>query len=469
MKKTKIICTIGPKTESPKMLRELVNAGMNIARINFSYGDNEEHIRRINDIREMNKELNLGVGILVDTRGPEIRLGDFENASETYSKGEEVTIVKEKMLGTHEKFYIHRPELFNAISVGDVILINEGIVKLTVIDKNDKELRCRFENPSTIEGKMRCNIPNIELNLPFLSMDDESDIRFSCEMKVDYIAVSFTRTKEDVLEIRKILAEENCEDIQIIAKIENQEGYDNLDEILEVADGITVARGELGMAVSVENVPIYQERMITRANALGKPVITASHMMESMQHNPSPTRAETSDVANAILEGTDAIMLSGESAIGMYPIEAVKTMVMIAEETEQILPYRERLQKSIDTSKQTGDDAIGISVANTVLVLDVAAIVVFTASGTSAKRIAKFRPACPVYAATFDDRTRDSLAIHWGVTSVVVDKFDEVDKETKLARDIALSHGCKKGDEIIIVTGYPFGLNATNSMRIIEV
>lgn len=316
---------------------------------------------------------------------------------------------------------------------------------------------------------MRCNIPNVELDLPFLSEDDENDIRFSCEMKVDYIAVSFTRTKEDVLMIRKILKEENCEGIQIIAKIENQEGYNNLDEILEVADGITVARGELGMAVSVENVPIYQERMITRANALGKPVITASHMMESMQHNPSPTRAETSDVANAILEGTDAIMLSGESAIGMYPIEAVETMVMIAQETEQILPYRERLQKSIDTSKQTGDDAIGISVANTVLVLDVAAIVVFTASGTSAKRIAKFRPACPVYAATFDDRTRDSLAINWGVTSVVVEKFDEVDKETQLARDIALSHGCQKGDEIIIVTGYPFGVNATNSMRIIEV
>lgn len=469
MKKTKIICTIGPATESPEMLKKLVDTGMNITRLNFSHGDYEEHGNRIASIHRLNEETDANIAILLDTKGPEIRLGDFANGSETYEKGDEVTIVRDEMLGTHEKFYIQCPEVFDDVAVGGTILIDDGKVRLTVIDKKDGELRCRIENPGVLKSRKGCNVPNVKLSMPFISPKDDSDLRFGCQMKVDYIAASFTRRKEDVLAIRKILKEENCEDIQIIAKIENQEGYDNLDEILEAADGIMVARGDLGVDVSFEKVPIYQKQMIARANAFGKPVVTATHMLESMQQNPRPTRAEASDVANAVLDGTDAIMLSGESAVGMYPIEAVQTMNTIAQGMEEILPYRERLQQSIDTSKRTKEDAIGIAVADTALAMDVAAIVVFTTSGTSARRIAKFRPVCPVYAATFSERTRHGLAINWGVDAVTIKSINERETESELARDVAKSFGCKKGDTIIVVAGYPHGTGATNSMRIIEV
>lgn len=468
-RKTKIICTIGPASENKEMMTKLVENGMNIIRLNFSHGDYEEHGNRIKTIREVVKETGKNVAILLDTKGPEVRLGDFANGQETYEKGDIVTIVREKMQGTHEKFHIQCPEIFDDLNVGGTILIDDGKCRLTVIDKKEGELTCRIENPHTLKSKKGCNLPGVKLSMPFISEKDEADIRFGCKMGVDYIAASFTRRKDDVLAIRQILKEEGKEDIQIIPKIENQEGFDNLESILEVADGVMVARGDLGVDVSLELVPIYQKKIIKIANALGKPVVTATHMLESMQGNPRPTRAEASDVANAILDGTDAIMLSGESAAGLYPVEAVQTMDKIAKVMEPELPYRERLKYSIKTSQRTKNDAIAISVADTAMALDVAAVIAFTQSGNTARRISKFRPEAPIIAVTFDEKTQRSLAANWGVTTVLSEVANNQNNECELARAIAKDMGIKVGETIIIVAGYPAGCGATNTMKIIEV
>ena len=468
-RKTKIICTIGPVSESKEMMTKLVENGMNIIRLNFSHGDYEEHGNRINNIREVVKETGKNVAILLDTKGPEVRLGDFENKQETYEKGEEVTIVREKILGTHEKFHIQCPEIFNDVEVGGTILIDDGKCRLTILEKKEGELRCRIENPHTLKSRKGCNLPGVKLSMPFVSAQDDADIRFGCKMGVDYIAASFTRRKEDVLAIRKILEEEGRPDIQIIPKIENQEGFDNLREILEVADGVMVARGDLGVDVSFELVPLYQKQIIKTANELGKPVVTATHMLETMQQNPRPTRAEASDVANAVLDGTDAIMLSGESAAGDYPVEAVQTMDRIAKAMEPTLPYHERLKNAMKTSQRTKNDAIAISVADTSMTLDVAAVIAFTQSGNTARRISKYRPKAPVIAVTFDERTQRSLAMNWGVTTVLSEVANNQNNECELARTIAKEHGIKDGETIILVAGYPVGCGATNTMKIIEV
>lgn len=468
-RKTKIICTIGPASESKEMMTKLVENGMNIIRLNFSHGDFEEHGNRIRNIREVVKETGKNIAILLDTKGPEVRLGEFENGVETYEKGDMVTIVREKILGTHEKFHIQCPEIFDDVEVGGTILIDDGKMRLTILEKREGELKCRIENPGQLKSKKGCNLPGVKLSMPFISPKDDADIRFGCQMGVDYIAASFTRRKEDILAIRKILREEGKPDIQIIPKIENQEGFDNLEEILEVADGVMVARGDLGVDVSFELVPIYQKKIIKTANAMGKPVVTATHMLESMQGNPRPTRAEASDVANAVLDGTDAIMLSGESAAGLYPIEAVQTMDRIAKAMEPTIPFRDRLKASIKTSQRTKNDAIAISVADTAMALDVAAVIAFTQSGTTARRISKFRPEAPVIAVTFDEKTQRSLAMNWGVTTVLSEVANNQNSECELARAIAKEMGIKVGETIIIVAGYPVGNGATNTMKIIEV
>ncbi|MGX8835519.1 pyruvate kinase [Amedibacillus sp. YH-ame6] len=468
-KKTKILCTIGPASESKEMMTKLVENGMNIIRLNFSHGDFEEHGNRIKNIREVVKETGKSIAILLDTKGPEVRLGEFANGKESYEKGDIVSLVRENMLSTHEKIHVQCPEIFDDVQVDGTILIDDGKCRLTVIDKKEGELVCRIENPHVLKSKKGCNIPNVKLTMPFISPKDDADIRFGCKMGVDFIAASFTRRKEDVLAIRQILKEEGREDVQIIPKIENQEGFDNLEEILEVSDGVMVARGDLGVDVSLELVPIYQKKIIKTANALGKPVVTATHMLESMQGNPRPTRAEASDVANAILDGTDAIMLSGESAAGDYPVEAVQTMVKIAKAMEPTLPYQDRLKASIKTSQRTKNDAIAISVADTAMALDIAAIVAFTQSGNTARRISKFRPEAPIIAVTFDEKTQRSLAMNWGVTTVFSKVANDEKNEVELARSIVKELGVKVGETIIIVAGYPVGCGATNVMKIIEV
>lgn len=468
-RKTKIVCTIGPATESEEMLVKMADAGMNVCRLNFSHESQEQHLERIERIRKVEKESGRKFSILLDTKGPEIRTGVFKNGQESYAKGDIVTLCKEPMEGTKERFHIQCPEVFDDVSVGGTILIDDGKMRLTILEKRPSELVCRIENPGIIKNRKGCNVPGVKLSMPFISKKDESDIRFACRHGIDFIAASFTRRKQDILDIRRILQEEGNDHIQIIAKIENQEGYDNLDEILNVSDGIMVARGDLGVDVSVALVPIYQKTMIRRANEFGKPVITATHMLESMQNNPRPTRAEASDVANAILDGTDAIMLSGESAVGSYPIEAVNTMVTISKAMEEMLSYRGRLAKAIATSRKTIEDAIGISAADSALSLGAAAIICFTSSGNSVKRVSKYRSKTPIIAVCFDRVVERSLALQWGVKTYLSGVQNTQLNECELARRIAKEHGIKIGETIILVAGYPQGTGSTNTMKIIEV
>lgn len=468
-RKTKIVCTIGPATESEEMLLKMADAGMNVCRLNFSHESQEEHLKRITRIRKVERESGRKFSILLDTKGPEIRTGIFKNGQETFEKGDIVTLCKEWIEGTKERFHIQCPEVFDDVTVGGTFLIDDGKMRLTILEKKSDELVCRIENPGVIKNRKGCNVPNVKLSMPFISAKDESDIRFACHNDVDYIAASFTRRKEDILDIRRILLEEGNTHIQIIAKIENQEGYDNLEEILDVADGIMVARGDLGVDVSVALVTLYQKEMIKMANAAGKAVITATHMLESMQHNPRSTRAEASDVCNAILDGTDAIMLSGESAVGAYPLESVGTMVTIAEAVEQTIDHQTRLQTAIATSRRTIEDAIGISAADSALSLGASAIICFTSSGNSVKRIAKYRTNTPIIAVCFNEEVERSLSLLWGVQTYLSNIQNTQLNECELARRIAKEHGIKYGETIIIVAGYPQGTGATNTMKIIEV
>lgn len=468
-KKTKIVCTIGPATESEEMLVKMANAGMNVCRLNFSHDTQDQHLKKINRIRKVERDTGINFAILLDTKGPEIRTGVFKNGQEFYNKGDLVTLCKEWIEGTKDRFHIQCPEVFDDVYEGGTILIDDGKIRLTILEKRSDELLCRVENPGTIKNRKGCNVPGVRLSMPFISKKDEDDIRFACRHNLDFIAASFTRRKQDILDIRRILQEEGNDHIQIIAKIENQEGYDNLDEILNVSDGIMVARGDLGVDVSVELVPIYQKKMIKRANEFGKPVITATHMLESMQNNPRSTRAEASDVANAILDGTDAIMLSGESAVGSYPIEAVTTMVKIANGMEPMLDYGERLDAAIVSGRKTIEDAIGISAADSAMKLNAAAIICFTSSGNSVKRVSKYRSKTPIIAVCFDRTVEKSLALQWGVTTYLSDIQNTQLNECELARRIAKEHGVKEGETILIVAGYPQGTGSTNTLKIIEV
>ena len=469
-KKTKVVCTIGPASENPETIEGLARAGMNIVRLNFSHGNHEEHLKRIEMVREVSDRTGINLGVMLDTKGPEIRCGAFKNDVEEYTKGEIVYVTKAEVLGTHERFHIQCPELFNDVVPGNYILINDGKMKLTVLENDGNELKCRIEVSGPISTRKGCNVPGVKLSMPFISEKDESDIRFGCQNDVDFIAASFVRRAEDVDQIRKILFEEGKPTIQIIAKIENQEGYDNIESILDAADGVMVARGDLGVEIEPQLVPIYQKQIIKMANKVGKPVITATHMLDSMTANPRCTRAEASDVANAVLDGSDGVMLSAESASGEYPIEACKMMATIAEAAEKIIPYRERLDISKQSSKRTVQDAIGISVSDATLTLEnVAAIVAFTQGGTTARRISKFRPCVPILAVTFTKDTQRKLESYWGVTPILSDIQNDLTNDDELASTLAKGYGVKPGQLIILTAGYPTGEGSANMMKIIEV
>lgn len=469
-RKTKIVCTLGPASNTPEMVEKLAKEGMNIVRCNFSHEDHKTHGERIDMIREVSERIGINLAVMLDTKGPEIRCGVFKDGKADFMKGDLVKITREEVEGTHERFHIACPELFDDVRAGNYLLIDDGKMRLTVLETDGQELTCRIENSGAIKTRKGCNVPNVKLSMPFISEKDDSDIRFGCEKDVDFIAASFVRRADDVLAIRKILIEMGKPNIQIIAKIENQEGFDNLESILEVADGVMVARGDLGVEVQTQYVPIYQKTIIHKANEMGKPVITATHMLESMMANPRPTRAEASDVANAVLDGSDAIMLSGESAAGEYPVEAVRTMATIAAAVEKIIPYRERLDHSIKTSRKTVQDAIGIAVSDATLTLpNVGAVVVFTQGGTTAKRISKFRPCVPILAVTFTKSTQRKLEGYWGVTPIFSDVQNEMTNDDELACTIAKGYGLKPGQLIIMSAGYPTGEGSANMMKIIEV
>jgi pyruvate kinase len=470
MRKTKIVCTIGPASESVEKLVELIEAGMNVARLNFSHGDYEEHGRRIKNIREAAKITGKTVAILLDTKGPEIRTHNMENGAIELKEGSEVVISMEEVLGTPEKFSITYAGLIDDVTVGSKILLDDGLIGLEVlsIDKEKGEIKTKVLNSGVLKNKKGVNVPGVRVNLPGITEKDAQDIIFGIEQGIDFIAASFVRRASDVLEIRELLEKYNALHIQIIPKIENQEGVDNIDEILEVADGLMVARGDLGVEIPAEEVPLVQKELIKKCNALGKPVITATQMLDSMQRNPRPTRAEASDVANAIFDGTDAIMLSGETAAGCYPVEAVKTMHQIASRTEQALQYRDLLTQRTKQSGTTITDAIGQSVAHTALNLDVAAIVTPTVSGHTARMISKYRPKAPIVAVTADEAVSRKLALVWGVYSRVAPQANSTDEMLDIAVEAAVETGIvKHGDLVVITAGVPVGeTGSTNLMKV---
>lgn len=469
-RKTKIVCTIGPATDSEEMIEKLILAGMNVSRLNFSHGTEEEHLRRIQMIRSVSERLHRHIGIMVDTKGPEIRTGMFINQQAFFKKGDQVKIVKENIIGDNHQFHISCNELFDDIRVGDYLLIDDGKMRLNVEAIEKDAFTCQITNSGVIKSRKGVNAPNVHLSMPFLSEKDKTDLRFAVKNNVDLIALSFVRSQKDILAIRELIKNEGAEGIEIIAKIENQEGVDNLDEILEASDGIMVARGDLGVEVSTQLVPIYQKKLIQRANEFGKPVITATHMLESMISSPRPTRAEASDVANAILDGSDAIMLSGETAAGEYPIESVLTMCTIAKAIEDIIPYEERLQRSIKSSMKTINDAIGIAVSQTVLSLPKAQVIIaFTETGGTAKRMCKFRPGVPIIAITDSVETCRRLSYYWGVFATLRKNVTDYRLYDQNAIEVAKEFGFKSTDTLIITSGWSQAHGSTNTMRIIDI
>lgn len=465
MRKSKIVCTIGPASESLENIKKLILAGMNVARLNFSHGDFEEHGARINTIRQASKELGKTVAILLDTKGPEIRTGKLEVEPIELVQDEYLTLTTEEILGDQNRISITYNNLPNDVQVGSTILIDDGLIGLTVVDIQGTEIKTRIVNGGTIKSKKGVNVPGVSISLPGITEKDTNDIVFGIGQDIDFIAASFVRKASDVLEIRALLEKHDASHIQIISKIENQEGVDNLDEILAASDGLMVARGDLGVEIPAEDVPLAQKLMIEKCNIAGKPVITATQMLDSMQRNPRPTRAEASDVANAIFDGTDAIMLSGETAAGKYPVESVLTMSRIAEKAESALNHREIFMKQQIAQETTVTEAISQSVAISALDLNAKAIISSTVTGHTARVVSKYRPKSQIIAVTTQERTMRQLALVWGVTPV----FGKEASSTDELLDTALQGGkasglVKAGDLVVITAGIPLGRSGSTNL-----
>lgn len=465
MRKTKIVCTIGPSSESLENTKKLIQAGMNVARLNFSHGDFEEHGNRIKNIGLANKELGTSVAILLDTKGPEIRLGKLKEEPIELVQGDAITLTTEDILGDRSRIPVTYDNLPNDLSIGSTVLIDDGLIGLKVEAIEGTEIHCRIVNSGPIKSKKGVNVPGVKISLPGITEKDANDIIFGIGQGIDFIAASFVRKASDVLEIRELLEKHNASHIQIISKIENQEGVDNLDEILEVSDGLMVARGDLGVEIPAEEVPLVQKMMIKKCNLAGKPVITATQMLDSMQRNPRPTRAEASDVANAIFDGTDAIMLSGETAAGKYPVESVQTMSRIAERAEEALEYREIFMKQANAQQNSVTEAISQAVANSALELNAKAIITSTQSGFTARMVSKYRPKSPIIAVTTDEKVMRRLALGWGVLPVKGDNADTTDEMFENAVKGAMNTGLLSlGDTVVITAGVPVGRAGTTNL-----
>ncbi len=469
LRKTKIVCTIGPSSEKKEIFKELVKNGLNVARLNFSHGSHEEHLGRINMIKEVREELQTPVAILLDTKGPEIRTGKFKEAVYTLVEGQEFALTTEEYLGDQNKCQISYEGLPQDVVAGDRILIDDGLIELEVLSVAGNEIKTKVLNGGDIKNNKGVNVPGVKINLPAITQKDIDDIKFGIENDIDFIAASFIRKAADVLEIRKVLEENHSHEIHIISKIENQEGVDNLEEILEVSDGLMVARGDLGVEIPTELVPIVQKKMIEMCNREGKPVITATQMLDSMIRNPRPTRAETTDVANAIFDGTDAVMLSGETAAGKYPLESVKTMAKIAMAAENSLNYREMLTKRLALAQEAGVTyAVSHATVSTALDLDASAIITATSSGFTAKNVSRLRPKSPVIACTVTEGACRRLAVVWGVFPLVIGEASSTDKIFEISVQKAKEHQfITDGDLVVITAGVPVGISgATNLMKV---
>lgn len=470
MRKTKIVCTIGPASESEETLEKLIEAGMNVARLNFSHGSHEEHAGRIERIKKVSKKLGKIVGILLDTKGPEIRTHKMEGDAIELVTGQSIDISMTEVLGNTERFSISYEKLIEDVQEDSIILLDDGLIELVVqgIDSENGIIHTYVQNAGTLKNNKGVNVPGVSVQLPGITEKDAKDILFGIEQDVDFIAASFVRRAKDVLEIRELLENNNGSHIQIIPKIENQEGVDNIDEIIEVSDGLMVARGDLGVEIPAEEVPLVQKSLIQKCNEAGKPVITATQMLDSMQRNPRPTRAEASDVANAILDGTDAIMLSGETAAGLYPLEAVQTMDKIARHTENAVDYRANVTKLSKARDVNLTDAIGQAVAHTAINLKVKAVIAPTESGHTAKMISKFRPGVPIIAVTSTVKPSRMLTLVWGVYPIVGKKASSTDEVLEIAvEESILQHYVTHGDLVVITAGVPVGqAGTTNLMKV---
>lgn len=470
MRKTKIICTIGPASEQEHMLKELLLAGMNVARFNFSHGDYEEHRVKFERAVRIAKELKLPLATMMDTKGPEIRLRDFEGGKVYLEAGQTFILTIDEVMGTDKRASISYKNLKNDVEVGKTILIDDGLIELKIKEITDTDIACEVINGGYVSNHKGINVPGAVLSMPYISEVDKEDILFGVKMGYDYLAASFVRTREDIEEVRKLITSHNGR-MKIIAKVENMQGIENLDEILDAADGIMVARGDMGVEVPMEEVPVIQKMMIKKANKKGKFVITATQMLDSMMKNPRPTRAEVTDVANAIYDGTSATMLSGESAAGAYPIEAVKTMARIAQRAEQDICYDVRFHKRGDEQREDITTAISYACCRTAMDVKASAIITVTMSGFTAGMISRYQPGCPIIGCTQDETVYRQLSLLWGVTPVLIHSEDDMEKLFEAAVEASKKAGLiHEGERVVLTAGVPLGISGkTNMIRVVEV
>lgn len=469
MRKTKIVCTLGPSTDQPGILRQLLENGMNVARFNFSHGDYAEHKGRLDQLRTLSKELDVSIPAMLDTKGPEIRLGEFENGKEQLTAGQKFILTSRNVKGTKEISSITYKDLPHDVSVGGRIMLDDGLISLRIESITDTDIVCTVENDGVIKNKKGVNVPGVHLSMPYMSQRDRDDILFGIEQGYDLISASFTRSAQDIMDIRHLLDEHNA-NIRIIAKIENQEGIDNIDEILSVADGIMVARGDMGVEIDYAEIPSIQKHLIDHAMQMGKICITATQMLDSMIRNPRPTRAEAADVANAIYDGTSAIMLSGETAAGKYPVEAVQTMDAIARKTESNIdricptktPKRTRLSITAATAHAACTTAEDIGAD---------AILTVSQRGITAQMVSRFRPAATVVALLLDPQVQRQMALYWGLVPITMPRASSTDQLVDLAIQSAQEAGLvKHGDLVVVTAGVPVGISGTTNMiRIAQV
>ncbi|WP_297522369.1 pyruvate kinase [uncultured Clostridium sp.] len=467
MRKTKMVCTVGPASESNEILTKIIEAGMNASRHNFSHGDHEEHRGRMVKVRELSAKLGKEVAILLDTKGPEIRTGKFEPNKLELTMGDKFTVYAgEEVIGDTTKCSVTYAGLANDVKAGNIILIDDGLVGLEVESVEGNKVHCVVKNTGIVGTHKGVNVPGVSIKLPAMTDKDRSDLVFGCEMKVNLVAASFIRKAEDVIAIREVLKANGGEDIQIFSKIENQEGVDNIDSIIEVSDGIMVARGDLGVEIPMEEVPSAQKMMIRKCKEAGKPVITATQMLDSMIRNPRPTRAEVSDIANAIFDGTDAIMLSGESANGSWPVEAVETMSKIAVTAERDLAYE---VSTSDAKNHTPaiSGVISRAACNAAAELDATAIISATKSGATASRLSQCRPVSPIIAVTPSERVAKKLALKYGVFAIVADEMKSTDEIMTRTVELSKENGyVKAGDTVVIAAGVANEVGSTDLLKV---
>ena len=466
MRRTKIICTMGPATDNEDVLRDLMLNGMDVARLNFSHGSHEEALERINRIKKVRDELNIPVAILLDTKGPEVRIKDFKEGKVELKEGQKFTLCTDDVVGDENQVSITYANLPNDVKVGSKILIDDGLIEMEVISVKNSKILCKVKNGGVVSNKKGVNVPNVALSMPYMSQKDIDDILFGIEQDVDFIAASFVRTADDIREIKTLLRDNGGRDIRIIAKIENAEGVDNIDDIIAVSDGIMVARGDMGVEIDFQRIPAIQKMIIRKVYDAGKIVVTATQMLESMINNPRPTRAEITDVANAIYDGTSAIMLSGESAVGKHPIEAVQTMTSIALTTEGDIDYKRQFDNFYPESG--GKDitsAISHATVTTAHDLNASAIITVTKSGTTARMISKFRPQTSIVGATINQKVWRQLSLSWGVKPVLCQLKNNTDELFDHAVEVTVKAGvAKNGDTVVITAGIPLGMSGTTNM-----